>query len=621
MEYQTANLYKLAKVWGFVKYSHLAFLTGARCWDAELLYILPVVRYANPSYVNDILYHWFVGLGDSGWHGNRSVYMLRSMGTEVLPYFNMNGYEYAWDAVAEAVESANELELVNIIPSWQRQPSTITLRVCESYLDAFDGLWLRNAITLTEPYALPLADLTWLTDAAFIGQDLAAAFGRFTEAPMVDRSRAPFDIVGNGWVMSNDFSAQNTHQNMNFSDPNYRLLGLFRLWNAMVYFYPHINNIGYDWDELLRMYIPRMLEGDDSLSYQLTLMTLSTRLQDGRMTFSNEHLVRDSRFGGYVAPLRLAGVNGELVVVEQMLVEHRDYATLLAGDVILAVNGVDISTIIEEYLRYAPSPREEMALEYLAVWHMILRQHSQENPMTLRILRRDEEMTVEIDTVARAYIVDEIFERPFRSVELSSRTHIIRHDNIGVIRPSAFRLRGTMPRIMAELADTYGIIVDFRHPRYWVAAEMSGFLLGEPQLYSRLTEPSLAVPGVFLDIMKRYAGHSDFADFFYENPVVVLMDIRTFGEAETATMILRNAPNVTVIGTSSMGSNGDLAVLPLPGGFNFYFTGRGVLTPEGEHTHFIGLEPDVVVERSLSGIRSRRDEIMDAAVAYILEAH
>ncbi|MCL2406065.1 MAG: hypothetical protein FWC92_11060 [Defluviitaleaceae bacterium] len=35
-ETRAQNLQKLAMVWGFAKYTHLAFITGEKCWDAEL---------------------------------------------------------------------------------------------------------------------------------------------------------------------------------------------------------------------------------------------------------------------------------------------------------------------------------------------------------------------------------------------------------------------------------------------------------------------------------------------------------------------------------------------------------------------------------------------------------
>jgi len=63
---QVRNLEKLCKVWGFTKYTHQSFISGQLNWDAELLYLLPIVFCADKDEVNDILYDWFVGLGDDG---------------------------------------------------------------------------------------------------------------------------------------------------------------------------------------------------------------------------------------------------------------------------------------------------------------------------------------------------------------------------------------------------------------------------------------------------------------------------------------------------------------------------------------------------------------------------
>ena len=70
---------------------------------------------------------------------------------------------------------------------------------------------------------------------------------------------------------------------MNFQDPGYRLLGLFRLWNAMEYFFPYLDIIDGDWSALLHEHIPAMLEGTDRLSYELTLMSLASGLSDAHV--------------------------------------------------------------------------------------------------------------------------------------------------------------------------------------------------------------------------------------------------------------------------------------------------------------------------------------------------
>ena len=50
-----------------------------------------------------------------------------------------------------------------------------------------------------------------------------------------------------------------------------------------------------------------------------------------------------------------------------------------------------------------------------------------------------------------------------------------------------------------------------------------------------------------------------------------------------------------------------------------WFSGIGVYTPEGGQTQRIGLSPDIYVKRTIAGIREGRDELMEAATAYILD--
>ena len=83
-------------------------------------------------------------------------------------------------------------------------------------------------------------------------------------------------------------------------------------------------------------------------------------------------------------------------------------------------------------------------------------------------------------------------------------------------------------------------------------------------------------------------------------------------------MSLRNGPNVTVIGSNSIGADGNVTYLPLPGGLSVRFTGLGVYTPEGGQTQRIGLSPDIYVERTIAGVRDKRDELMEAAISYIM---
>lgn len=126
-----------------------------------------------------------------------------------------------------------------------------------------------------------MADMGWLTEE-YLGEPLYAALSSFTEIPDIFRSAAPvsFDQMNNS-----QHSNEKLYVGMDFSDNGYRLLGLFRLWNAMEYYYPYIDVLDDDWSELLLEHIPMMLKGTDKQSYVETLVSLASYLDDTHMYF------------------------------------------------------------------------------------------------------------------------------------------------------------------------------------------------------------------------------------------------------------------------------------------------------------------------------------------------
>ena len=73
------------------------------------------------------------------------------------------------------------------------------------------------------------------------------------------------------------------------------------------------------------------------------------------------------------------------------------------------------------------------------------------------------------------------------------------------------------------------------------------------------------------------------------------------------------------MGENSVGSDCDVAYLPIPGGMNMMFTSIGIYTPDGGQTQRIGLSPDIEVYPTVEGIKEGKDELKEAAVAYIQE--
>lgn len=84
-------------------------------------------------------------------------------------------------------------------------------------------------------------------------------------------------------------------------------------------------------------------------------------------------------------------------------------------------------------------------------------------------------------------------------------------------------------------------------------------------------------------------------------------------------MAFRAAPGAMIIGSQTAGADGNVSQIHLPGGLQTGISGIGVFYPDRTATQRVGIVPDLTVETTIAGIASGRDEVLEAAVRYILD--
>jgi len=592
------NLATLAKVWGFTKYTHPVFLTGELCWDEELFNLIPIIYSADADDVNDILYEWFVGLGDDGFD-EVSIVTVRG---------------YVSRAVWERLTRTQWVSLVNSPFSDHFATVSIIALLDEenlTHLEAMQeelswgGFHSLELLNESDINLFRMSDFSWINES-YLGQPLFEQLASFQAIRPLDRMRAP--VYFRDDIINSVFTNQLPHENMDFSDIQYRLLGLFRMWNAIEYYFPYRDILDRDWHELLLEYIPKMLEGDCRSSYELTLASLSRNLHDAHVVFTNTSYFMYRIMGGnYPLPAFLLEAEGYLVVSEPLFND-----ILLPGDAILGLNGKDIDEITSDMLQFLPYPNEEKALAYLSRFGL----WSQYSDMTVTVLRGNGELQLQLD-------LNEIMLQAQLDGQGMNVTIIPSHqrleNNIGLINP-AHLLHNEIHQVMQYFIDTDGLIVDLRqYPSDFIVHTLAEYLVEHRQVYAIFSNPIVTVPGVFLKEAQGYSGGlSSHGAYFYENPIVILMNESTMSQGEATVMSLRRGENVTVMGSNSIGANASTTTLPLPGGIDMSFTGIGIFTPEGGQTQRIGLFPDIRVDRTIQGIAEGRDELMEAAVEFLL---
>lgn len=138
--------------------------------------------------------------------------------------------------------------------------------------------------------------------------------------------------------------------------------------------------------------------------------------------------------------------------------------------------------------------------------------------------------------------------------------------------------------------------------------------------------PNQTIPGAYWQqnlpvgkgVMKELAKDDRQFDT-YNRKVIILMDETSQSNTEFTIMALRQSPNAVVVGSPSIGADGNVVSLSLPGEIQMNMTGLGVYTPEGEQTQRCGLTPDVECYPTIEGLRQGKDELIDTAVNIILE--
>lgn len=449
-------------------------------------------------------------------------------------------------------------------------------------------------------------DTSWLSDIEYLGKPLSDALLKVGEIPDIDRSNAPAKDIKSLYTYES-FSNEKTYEDMDYADEGYRLMGLFRFWNVIEYYYPYLTLLEENWGDLLPQHISLMLEGEEKESYERAIYSLAAKLKDPHAAVaSSDSLFIENEFGKYRAPVWLAYAEGKLVVgkVDE---EYQQTCPLKPGDVLKELNGVDIEDVIEHRKQYISVPEDDKLLNALSKYLLM----SKEQVMKITVLRGEETVTLDVQGNQKSY-------HPVYGLLSEKSSHELLEGNIGLINPNKVE-SNEIYKIMGEFEETNGLIIDMRQyfPLNIQIPEVAleEYLLGSGKQCAESVCPSLVVPGVFRTWKKQYAGRG--IGPIYKKPVVLLMDELTQSSSEYKILMYRDGPNVVVMGRDSVGAAGSITLFTLPGGYIVQFTGLGIRTVEGESYQRVGLKPDIYVEPTIAGIREGRDELMEAAIQYI----
>ncbi|MDZ5253645.1 S41 family peptidase [Clostridium sp. LIBA-8841] len=439
------------------------------------------------------------------------------------------------------------------------------------------------------------ADTNWISDEEYLSKNLSNLLVKMSKSYISDRDRAYVNFKDNPVYSNFDNERQ---YSFDYKDDGYKLLSLFRYWNIIEYYYPYRTVIGEDWNEVLNEFIPKIIDSDNDLSYKLTLSELTSKIHDSHASINDIAGTLYNYWGTNLAPIKFLLVENKIVVTN-IINKYENACNLKVGDVILEINNKDIFEIIKEKSKYISFSRDEAIVNSLKYYLF----RTSDDSLSLKIERDGKELIEEVKCYnAREVNLDEV----------NGESHELLSDNIGYINPGALA-KDEIDSIMDKFKDTDRIIVDLRYyPSDIITHTMSDYLLSEETVFSKLTIANKSIPGEFIFPGDISVGKNN--EDYYKGKIVVIINECTQSQAEFTAMALRKSPKAVVIGENSIGADGDVANITLPGGIITTITGIGVYTPEGLETQRIGIKPDIYVKPTIQGIRDGKDELLEKAI-------
>lgn len=404
------------------------------------------------------------------------------------------------------------------------------------------------------------------------------------------------------------------YSQMAFPSEEYRLLALFRFWNVINYFFPYKQLIDRPWDTVLTEFIPRFLENRTGLDYEMAVAEMVARIQDTH-GFVGGFKSLDVHLGTSAPPLALRSVGGRLVVAGLLDRAAADAAGVKVGDVILSIDGEPVEQRIAYLSRFKALSTTQSAYAYI---YPVALRGAAASKVKLRIEAADGQPR-EID-LARSVSLETV------SIPAPRKTPIYQ------VLPSGY---GYIDLARLPLADAQKA-VDAVMNAPAVIFDMRGYPNGTAwQIAPRLTEKKDVTAALF---RRRVPSATNFGDgslqggttdyafeqklppttgAIYKGKVVMLINQDAISQAEHTCMFFEAATSVTFIGSSTNGANGDVTNLVLPGGIHVNFSGHDVRHADGRQLQRVGIQPQIKIEPTVSGIRDGRDEVLEGAIKFL----
>ncbi|MDR6300134.1 S41 family peptidase [Mesonia maritima] len=431
-------------------------------------------------------------------------------------------------------------------------------------------------------------DLSWTQDTTLFTNELASKL-KYIEK---NRNQQKNFYVTNERVGKIKVTNEPTYNDFEFPDEEYRLLGLFKYWNIIEYFYPYKYLTDQPWDEVLLEMIPKYRKTSNKKDYHLTIAELIAKLDD-----THARIGLSAKRSKYL-PVKISHIENKAVISGFYNDSIAQQNNLKLGDIILKINDVEVQAEVEENLKYVAGSNKNGKIKntYNRIFNGI------EKSVELTIKRNDE---IEDLRVNRYDFND--FNYGKDSIDIKSKSI---NNQVGYINMGTLKFEDVAD-VFESFENKKSIIIDLRNYPDFIYKYVTRFLNTEKKDFSKLYTPDINYPSrfTFKDNLKTLRSRKAF-----EGKIILVVNEETVSRAEFTAMAFQTAENVITVGNQTAGADGDVVVFEYLGGYKTSMSGNGISYPNGMETQRKGIRIDIKVTPTINGLRQGRDEVLEKAL-------
>ncbi len=373
-----------------------------------------------------------------------------------------------------------------------------------------------------------------------------------------------------------------------------RLGDVINAWNVFQHFYPYFDVVNVDWSDAFEKAAEKCFTDQSDWDFLITLREMTAKLKDGHVR------VNSKASKSYVPPIAWEFIEGKLVITGV----YGDGIPLKPGDIVEKVDGQDPESYFN-VVRSRISAATEGWMAARANYESL--QGDKDSKLMLVVEKREVELV-------RNMTANELYLKSFVGAK-ADKTRLIGEDivYININNADMKDIDTLLPQIKAAKA----LICDLRgYPRN--TTNLITYLLKQEENTKWMLVPQIIYPD-----QKNLAGYQEHgwnlkpSETHIDTKVIFITDGSAISYAESYMGYIEGFKLATIVGQPTAGTNGNVNPFSLPGGYNFYWTGMKVVKHDGSQHHGVGIIPDVLVNKTIKGVKEGRDEFLEKAIELV----